>query len=159
MDGIKKENLNVKWYCHTIGWNADSISNNNSTAQIKDKGTYSVNVDVIIENMNFTESKTLTINEHLYEATIKARKPETTIEITSAKSKETIEFYLEVKIDGIVTNEYQVEWTAYCSDPESERSKKTFRCTQNWTNSYLVTTAVTFTNGKKIYLDTTFKIE
>ena len=161
VDGIKKENLNVKWYCHTIGWNADSLSNNNSTAQIefKDKGTYSVSVNVVIENMNFTEAKTLTINEHLYEATIKSKKPGTTIEVTSAKPNEIIEFYLEVKIDGIITNEYQAEWTAYCSNPENDRSKKTFRCIQNWTNSYLVTAAVTFTNGKKIYPDTIFKIE
>lgn len=161
VDGVKKDNLDVKWKCDTINWKANSTSDNNSTVSIRFpyKGTYTVTADVIVEEMNFTETKTLTINEHVYEAVIKARKPGTTTEITSAKSEETVEFYLEATVDGVATDEYQVEWVSYCSNPEAERNKKTFKCTQNWNSSYPVSATVTFANDKKIYPNITFTIK
>lgn len=113
----------------------------------------------VVEETNFTETKTLIINEHVYEAVIKARKLGTTTEITSAKSGETVEFYLEATVDGVATDEYQVEWVSYCSNPEAERNKKTFKCTQNWNSSYPVSATVTFANDKKIYPNITFTIK
>ena len=72
--------------------------------------------------------------------------------------RSTVEFYIEAKVDGVVTDEYQVEWVAYCSDPEIERNKKTFRCVQDW-NSYSVSATVTFSNDKKVYPNMTFTIQ
>lgn len=160
VDGVKKDDLDVKWSCSTIGWQADSKSNSKSTVNIKFTGkyTYTVQATVVIEEMDFSVTKELTINEHSYEATIKARKPGTIAEITSAGRGETVEFYIEAKVDGVVTDEYQVEWVAYCSDPEIERNKKTFRCVQDW-NSYSVSATVTFSNDKKVYPNMTFTIQ
>lgn len=160
VDGVKKDDLDVNWWCDTNGWKANSKSNEKSTVDIsfQGKGTYIVKANVVVEEMDFTVTKELTINEHSYEAVIKARKPGTTTEITSAKQNEMVEFYIEARIDGVVTEEYQVEWVTYCSDPETERNKKTFKCVQKW-NSYSVSATVTFSNNTKVYPNMYFTIQ